>query len=185
MRLRWQLLAATLSLIVALTAASLYIVHLTVRSELQRQVSASTVASLRAFDTIRNEREQMSSRAAALVSELPILKALMSTLDAPTIQDGSKPFAQLAGSDVFVLASTTGKILALHTRQGLSVDDKIQSRVSAAIGSGSDATWWFDGQRLYWVFLKPLDVGSEQYARNVGYLVVGYEVNRTVASELS
>src|SRR3954471_4354245 len=107
MRLRWQLLAATLSLIVALTAASLYIVHLTVRSELQRQVSASTEASLKAFDAIRNEREQMSSRAAALVSELPILKALMSMspLDAPTIQDGSKPLAQLAGSDLFILTS--------------------------------------------------------------------------------
>jgi signal transduction histidine kinase len=187
MRLRWQLLAATLTLIVALTAASLYIVHLTVRSELQRQVSASTEASLKAFDAIRNEREQMSSRAAALVSELPILKALMSMspLDAPTIQDGSKPLAQLAGSDLFILTSNDGKIIALHARAGLEVDSKVQERVTTAISRENDVTWWFDGEHLYWMFQQPLVVGSEQYARNVGFLVVGYEVNHAVASELS
>jgi signal transduction histidine kinase len=187
MRLRWQLLAATLTLIVALTAASLYIVHLTVRSELQRQVSASTEASLKAFDAIRNEREQMSSRAAALVSELPILKALMSMspLDAPTIQDGSKPLAQLTGSDLFILTSNDGKIIALHTRPGLQVNDKVQERVTTAIRRENDVTWWYDGEHLYWMFQTPLVVGAEQYARNVGFLVVGYEVNYAVASELS
>jgi signal transduction histidine kinase len=187
MRLRWQLLAATLTLIVALTAASLYIVHLTVRSELQRQVSASTEASLKAFDAIRNEREQMSSRAAALVSELPILKALMSMspLDAPTIQDGSKPLAQLTGSDLFILTSNDGKIIALHTRPGLQVNDKVQERVTTAIRRENGVTWWYDGEHLYWMFQTPLVVGAEQYARNVGFLVVGYEVNYAVASELS
>ena len=187
MRLRGQLLAATLAMIVALTAASLYIVHLTVRSELQRQVGKSTEVSLQAFDTIRHERELMSSRTAALISELPILKALMTVprQDALTIQDGSKPLAQLAGSDVFILTSNSGDILALHTRPGLSVDVNVQDRVTKAINRESDSTWWFDGQHLYWVFLKPLVVGSDQYARSVGYLVVGYEVNRSVASELS
>jgi signal transduction histidine kinase len=187
MRLRWQLLAATLALIVALTAASLYIVHLTVRSELQRQVSASTEASLKAFDAIRNEREQMSSRAAALVSELPILKALMSMspLDAPTIQDGSKPLAQLAGSDLFILTSNDGKIIALHTRPGLQVNDKVQERVTTAISHENDVTWWFDGKHLYWMFQTPLVVGSDQYARSVGFLVVGYEVDHAVAAELA
>jgi signal transduction histidine kinase len=189
MRLRSQLLAATLSLIVALTAASLYIVHLTVRTELQRQVSASTEASLLAFNAIRNEREQMSSRAAALIAELPILKALMSISNdrraVPTIQDASKPFWRLAGSDVFILTSTSGEILALHSRTGLSAGGNIQARVKTAIERGTDATWWLDGEHLYWVFLKPLVIGSEQYARNAGYLVVGYEVNRNVAAELS
>jgi signal transduction histidine kinase len=174
-------------LIVALTAASLYIVHLTVRSELQRQVSASTEASLKAFDAIRNEREQMSSRAAALVSELPILKALMSMspLDAPTIQDGSKPLAQLAGSDLFILTSNDGKIIALHTRPGLQVNDKVQERVTTAISHENDVTWWFDGKHLYWMFQTPLVVGSDQYARSVGFLVVGYEVDHAVAAELA
>jgi signal transduction histidine kinase len=189
MRLRSQLLAATLALIVALTAASMYIVHLTVRNELQRQVSASTEASLLAFNAIRNEREQMSSRAAALIAELPILKALMSISDdrraGPTIQDGSKPLSKLAGSDVFILTSPTGEILALHSRTGLSSQANIQARVKTAIERGTDATWWLDGQHLYWVFLKPLVIGSEEYARSAGYLVVGYEVNRNVAAELS
>jgi signal transduction histidine kinase len=109
----------------------------------------------------------------------------MSPLDAPTIQDGSKPLAQLAGSDLFILTSNDGKIVALHTRQGLHVDDKIQERVTAAIDRENDVTWWFDGEHLYWMFQKPLVVGSEQYARNVGFLVVGYEVNRAVAVEIS
>ena len=106
-------------------------------------------------------------------------------MDAPTIQDGSKPLAQLAGSDLFILTSNDGKIIALHTRPGLEVDGKVQERVTTAIGHENDVTWWFDGKHLFWMFQTPLVVGSEQYARNVGYLVVGYEVNHAVASELA
>ena len=53
-----------------------------------------------------------------MLAEIPTLKALMTTRDAPTIQDGSTPFWRLAGSDLFLLADPGG------TRGGADVTQK-------------------------------------------------------------
>ena len=52
-----------------------------------------------------------------MLTELPTLNALMTTEHAPTIQDGSEPFWKLAGSDLFLLASTDGRALGFHVTQ--------------------------------------------------------------------
>src|SRR5882762_11574310 len=92
LRLRTQLLFATLLIICMLTVALLFIVRYTVRSELDQEVRQSTDASIRAFQSVQRQREFQLSRTAAMLAELPTLKALMTTEDALTIQDASEPF---------------------------------------------------------------------------------------------
>src|SRR5271156_3823818 len=104
LRLRTQLLVATLLIICALLGALLLIVRHTVRSEIAEGVQQSTDASLHAFENVQLERELQLSRTAALLAELPTLKAMMPLGDTPTIQDASEPFWKLAGSQLFVLA---------------------------------------------------------------------------------
>src|ERR1700719_3137972 len=114
LRLRTQLLIATLLIICALMGALLLIVRHTVRSEIARQVQQSTDASLHAFESVQKQHELELSRAAAMLAELPTLKALMTTEHALTIQDASEPFWKLAGSDLFLLAGTDGHVLGFH-----------------------------------------------------------------------
>jgi len=109
LRLRTQLLIATVLIVCTLTGALLFIVRYTVRSELDKEVKESTEASTRAFQSVQRQREFQLSRTAAMLAELPTLKALMTTEDAPTIQDGSEPFWKLAGSDLFLLARSEAK----------------------------------------------------------------------------
>ena len=110
LRLRTELLIANLLIICTLTGVILFIVRHTVRSEIDQEVRQGTDASVRAFQSVQREREVQLSRTAALLAELPPLKALMTTDDTLTIQDGSKRFWQLAGSDLFVLADPDGKV---------------------------------------------------------------------------
>ena len=122
-RLRTQLLVATLLIICGLTGALLLIIRQTLRVETQRQVRAGTDASVRAFESVQRQREQQLSRSAAMLADLPVLKAQMTTEHAPTIQDASTSWWKLAGSDLFILALPDRRVVAFHVmRSGFPVE---------------------------------------------------------------
>ena len=45
--------------------------------------------------------------------------------------------------------------------------------------------WWFGGHHLYEVFLKPIYFGPAAEDRQLGFLIVGYEIDERVASQVS
>jgi signal transduction histidine kinase len=185
LRLQSQLLISTLLIICALTGAILLIVRQTVRSQIAEQVRDSTTASLREFESVQQHLQLQLSRTAALLAELPTLKALMTTHDAPTIQDGSMPFWRLAGSDLFLLADTRGEVKALHvSRAGLDARSAGE-HLAASLQVGEDSSWWYAGGRLYWVFLRPITAGVGDNAKQLGFVTIGYEVDSTIAEQLA
>jgi signal transduction histidine kinase len=184
-RLQTQLFISTLLIICALTGAILLIVRQTVRSQIAEQVRDSTAASLREFENVQQHLRDQLSRTAALLAELPTLKALMTTRDAPTIQDGSMPFWKLAGSDLFLLADMRGKVMGLHvTREGLDAREA-GDQLSGSLKDGEDSSWWYAGGRLYWVFLRPITAGVGNNQKQLGLVAIGYEVNSTIAEQLA
>src|SRR5260370_7176760 len=113
-RLRSQLFIAALLIVLGLAGSILVFIRHTVNVEVERNIRDGTNASVRAFETVQRQRELQLSRTAAMLAELPTLKALMTTEHAPTIQDGSETFWKLAGSDLFVLAKPDREAVALH-----------------------------------------------------------------------
>ncbi|HEX4003823.1 MAG TPA: HAMP domain-containing sensor histidine kinase [Candidatus Acidoferrales bacterium] len=184
-RLRTQLLIATLLIIGLLTGALLFIVRYTVRSEIARQVQEGTDASLHAFESVQREHEIDLSRTAAILAELPTLKALMTTRDALTVQDASDSFWRLAGSDLFLLAGPDRKVLGLHVAVSGWTRVDAESALGKSLDQGEDSAWWYAHGQLYWVFLRPILAGSESEQRELGVLAVGYEVNSAVARQLA
>lgn len=185
LHLKTQLLISTLLIISALTGAMLLIVRHTVRAEIDDQVRDSVAASVRAFESVQNQRQDQLSRTTAMLAELPTLKALMTTHHAPTIRDGSLPFWQLAGSDLFLLADPTGEIMALHAKKsGLNGADVEQDLTRSLEGSG-DAAWWYADDQLYWAFIRPITAGSGSDTKELGALAIGYQVDSTVAEQLA
>ena len=185
LRLRTQLLIATVLIVCTLTGALLFIVRYTVRSELDKEVKESTEASTRAFQSVQRQREFQLSRTAAMLAELPTLKALMTTEDAPTIQDGSEPFWKLAGSDLFLLARSDGKVLGFHVKKQGWSPSVAEADLKGSAEQGEDAAWWYADSQLYWVFLRPINVGQENNRKLFGVLAVGYQVDSTVAEQLA
>lgn len=185
LRLKTQLLISTLLIICALTGAMLLIVRHTVRAEIDDQVRDSVAASVRAFESVQNQRQDQLSRTTAMLAELPTLKALMTTNHAPTIRDGSQPFWQLAGSDLFLLANTKGEVMALHAKKsGLNGAD-VEKDLTRSIEQNEDAAWWYADDQLFWVFIRPMTAGAGSDVKQFGALAVGYQVDSTVAEQLA
>jgi signal transduction histidine kinase len=185
LRLRTQLLIATLVIICALTGAVLFIIRQAVHSEISKQVHESTNASLRAFESVQRQRELELSRTAGLLAELPTLKALMVTEHALTIQDASRPFWKLAGSDLFLLANSSGRVLGFHVAKPGWTPQLAELDLNKSIEQGEDAAWWYADGQMYWVFLRPITAGTKNDQRRLGILGVGYQVDSTVAEQLS
>ena len=184
LRLQSQLLLSTLLIICALAGAILLIIRYTVRTQIADQVKYSTEASVQEFETVQRQLQLQLSRTASLLAEIPTLKALMTTQDAPTIQDGSIPFWKLAGSDLFLLANPGGRVVALDvTQKGLN-RDAAEDFLRTSLREGQESAWWYSGGRLYWVFLHPILAGSGNNATVLGLAAIGYETNSRIAEQL-
>jgi len=184
-RLRTQLLIANLLIVCSLTAAIVFIVRSKVRAEIDQQVRDSTEASVRAFKSVQRQREIELSRTVNLLAELPTLKALMTSNDAPTIQDASSPFWRLAGCDLLLVANTSGKILGFHVRKGTWNPAIAQPVLTRSLEQGEDAAWWYDSGELYWIFLRPIIAGEGAALRQRGVLALGEQVDSAVAQQLA
>jgi signal transduction histidine kinase len=185
LRLRTELFIATLLIICGLLGALLLLVRHTVKLEIAEGVRQSTDASLQAFENVQHERELQLSRTAAMLAELPTLKAVMATQHALTIQDASEPFWKLAGSQLFVLSSTDGHVFAFHVSQPGWQSNVAEADLKKSVEQGDDAAWWFGNGQLYRVFLRPILAGSESDQRQLGIIAVGYQIDSTVAQELA
>jgi signal transduction histidine kinase len=185
LRLRTQLLLATVVLITAVMGATLLLVRQTVKQEISRQVATGIAGSVRAFQNVQQQREVELSRTAATLAELPPLKAMMTTDHAPTIQDASTPFWHLAGSDLFALGRTDGQLLAFHVKDPSWTPDLAGRMMAHSVRANDAATWWYSAGRLYWVFLRPMTIGSGNEQHQLGWIAVGYQVDNTVANELA
>jgi signal transduction histidine kinase len=185
LRLRSQLFVAALLIILGITGSLLFFIRHTVDAEIHKQVKDGTDESVRAFESVQRQRELQLSRIAAMLADIPTLKALMSTQHAPTIQDGSESFWKLAQSDLFVLAKPGRSVVALHmTKPGWSVEIA-EHDLKRSTDAGEDASWWYDDGRLYWVFLHPITAGAGSTTQPLGLLAVGYQVDSAVAQQLS
>ena len=185
LRLRTQLLVATLVIICALLGSLLLIVRHTVRSEIDEGVRESTNESMRAFENVQQERELQLSRTAAMMAELPPLKALMTTEHALTIQDASEPLWKLAGSQLFLLAGTNGQVLGFHGTTPRWNTEVAEENLARSMELGEDASWWYGDGQLYRVFLRPITSGTDNERRQLGILAVGYQIDATVAEQLA
>ncbi len=184
LRLRSQLLIAALLIILGLTGSLLLFVRHTVNTEIQKSVREGTEASVRAFESVQRQREGQLSRTAAMLADLPTMKALMPA-DALTIQDASETFWRLAGSDLFVLAKPDRQVVALHMTRPEWSAATVEVDLKRSLDLEEDASWWYDDGRLYWVFLHPITSGAGSTTQQLGILAVGYQVDAAVAQQLA
>ncbi len=181
-RLRTKFLLSMILVSAGLTSLSLLLVRQTIQSQVAGEIYSDLRNSVATFQSFQREQETTLSRSADLLADLPDLRALMTTHDETTIQDGSEALWKLAGSDLFVLADPTGKIVGLHTSaQGFT---RAMAGPSLSALLQRQQRWWFGANHLFEVFLKPVYFGPAADNRVLGFLVVGYEIDPRVASQI-
>ena len=184
-RLRTKFLLSMLLISSGLTCTSLLLVRHSVQKQVRNEIFADLRNSVDTFQSFQSQREATLTRSAELLADLPNLRALMTTQHEATIQDASTGLWRLAGSDLFALADREGRLVALHTTTAGLTRDLAQQFIRNASVQDSSGQWWFGGQHLYEVFLKPIYFGPASANRQLGFLAVGYEIDDRVASEVS
>lgn len=169
----------------ALTCTSLLVVRRSVQVQVRNDIYTGLRNSVDTFRNFQRQRESMLASSADLLADLPDLRALMTTTHEATIQDGSTDLWRLAGSDLFVLADRTGRVVALHTSTAGFNRTLAQEFIAGTLDQEGSVQWWFGGAHLYQVFMKPIYFGPASAGRQLGFLALGYEIDDQVASQVA
>jgi signal transduction histidine kinase len=184
LRLHTQLLLAMLGVAIVLTIATLLAVRQSVRSEVRQQTAQGMAAAVEAFQQMQREQGAQLSRTAALVAELPTLKALMTT-DAATVQDGSLSYWKITGEDVLVLAGRDGRVLGVHANSPAMNVAAAQQMLNSLRSRDQQRGWWRVESELYNVVLQPIVAGAGVDAQSLGMIAVGRQMNTASAEQLA
>jgi signal transduction histidine kinase len=185
LRLRTKFLLSMLLISAGLTATSLLLVRRSVQSQVKKSIVNDLRNSVSTFQNFQQMRELTLTRSAELLAYQPLLRSLMTAPDEATIQDGSTSWWRLAGSDLFVLVDRSGRVVALHASTPGFTREMAQQSLGAPFDQEGSAQWWFGSQHLYQVFIKPVYFGPASEGRLLGLLVLGYEIDQTVAAQVS
>ncbi|MBZ5649138.1 MAG: HAMP domain-containing histidine kinase [Acidobacteriia bacterium] len=184
LRMRTKFLLSMLLISAGLTCTSLLLVRHSVQKQVRLEIFADLRNSVSTFQNFQRERELTLTHSAELLADLPNLRALMTTQHEATIQDASSGLWRLAGSDLFVLADRTGRVVALHTASPGLTREMAQQSFAATLSDESSGHWWSGGQHLYEVFLRPIYFGPAEENHLLGFLVIGYEIDDRMTSQV-
>ena len=164
-----------------LTAGVLVLVQARMREHVREDLVSTLRAESSATTQIEAARRAQAQQSAALIADQPILKALMSTNDRLTVEDGSESFLQTSHADLLALENRNGEMLAFHSRS----DDVPVSAVKRLLQeSTGEQDWWFAGGHLYHVSFAPIVAGSNVNQRLLGRIALGRELsNRGVFNQ--
>jgi signal transduction histidine kinase len=185
LRLQTKFLLSMLLVSIGLTVTTLLVVRHTVREQVRNEIDRDLQNSVQTFQNFQRQRQATLTHAAQLLADLPYVRASMTTRDAPTIQDASRHFWQLSGSDLFLLADSTGRVVALHGVPPEFTTQLAQTALAQTLQSAPGGHWWFGVGHLYEVFLQPIYFGAADDHTVLGYLVLGYEIDDHVTRDVS
>jgi signal transduction histidine kinase len=173
------LLVVAMAVVIAIvTGSCLLLIRHRLRAEVTKDLSQDLNHSVITFQNLQAERLGALERENSLLSELPTLKALMTSGDDLTIQDGATEFWQLSGNDLFALLDPSGRVVAVYAKSA-SADVTLRQGLKALIASPGKH-YLIDGRDLYVCSLRPLYFGSDDDGTVLGYVVSGISIERTV-----
>ena len=173
--LRTKLLVSMLAVVFFLTAAVLVLVQARMRSQVRTDLASTLRTESRVYAEIEGMRREQSQQSAELVANQSSLKALMSTNDRLTVEDGSQSILPTSHADLLILENPSGAMLALHSRGGDVTSAMVRPLLQ---GSEGEEDWWFIGGRLYAMNFVPIVAGADSEARVLGRMALGREIKR-------
>lgn len=184
-RMRTTLLVFLLLVSLGLTVITLAVVRVSVQRQIRAGLDSDLQHSLATFRNLTSQRNVMLSREAALLADLPSLKALMATGDAATIRDGGDEFWKLSGSDFFALASSDGKLYTQRTRGQPLSDAEVTAQTGSCLAHIPAPCLFFADDRLYVLTAQRLFFGPTLRGTELGFILIGYAIDAQAAREVS
>jgi signal transduction histidine kinase/ActR/RegA family two-component response regulator len=164
-----------LAVVFLLTASVLVLVQARVRTQVRTDLASTLRTESRVYAEIERLRREQSQQSAELIAGQPSLKALMSTNDRPTVEDGSLSILPSCHADVLILENPSGEMLALHAKSSDVTPVVVKPLMQS---STRDEDWWFINGHLYDVNLVAIVAGTGAEERVLGRMALGHEVRR-------
>jgi len=164
-----------LAVVFLLTASVLILVQARMQSQVRADLASTLLSQSRVFAEIDRVRGEQSRQSADLIANQPSLKALMSTNDRLTVEDGSQSILTTSHADLLILENPSGQMLALHSKSSDVTSAIVQPLMQ---DSASDEDWWFIAGHLYDVNLVAIMAGAGPEERVLGRMALGREVRR-------
>ena len=180
---RLMLVAALVLVIASITISSLLVIGHRMRQQFLEDFSKDLVHSVETFRSYEAQRQAALERENALLADLPSLRALMTTNDQRTIEDGAENFWKVSESDLFALASNDGRIMAAYTT-GTAADAELRSDLSKTFNDG-DKHYLLSGGRLFVYSTRPLYFGNETTGTVLGYVISGYAIDASFLRQIN
>jgi len=184
-RLRTKFLVSLLAISAGLTAATLFVVSYNVERRVRESLRGQLQDSFRTYQTFAQQREATMLHSAALIANLPNVRALMTTQDANTIQDESANVFKISGGDLLILANRSGAIVGLQSTSNDFSAELAASFLRHSTQREDARHWWLGNSHLYEVWLQPIYFGSPSEESQIGLLAVGHRIDDHLAQEFS
>jgi signal transduction histidine kinase/CheY-like chemotaxis protein len=184
-RLRTKFLLSLLAITAGMTAATLAVVSYNVESRVRESLRDELHDSVKTYQTFAGLREATMLRSAALLANLPNVRALMTTDDPATIQDEVPSIFQISGADLLILVNRSGQVVGLQTKSNAFSKDLAANFLRHSMPREDGRNWWLAGGHLHEVWLQPIYFGPAGQGSVIGFLAVGHEIDDHVAHEFS
>ena len=182
-RLRTKFLLSLLAISAGLTSATLLIVSYSVQKGVRESLQEDLRNSVNTYQSFAQQRESTLTRSAELLANLPNVRALMTTRDAVTIQDGAADVFRLSGSDLLLLADPAGTVVAVRSRTAGLEAGEAQQLLQRDLERGDARGWWFEDGQLYDIWIQPIYFGGTNQTL-LGFLAIGHAIDQSVAQDL-
>ncbi len=182
-RMRVLLVAAMALVIGAVTLASLLLVRRQLGIQVTDNLSRDLAHSVLTFQGLQAQRLNALERENELLADLPSLKALMTTSDQRTIEDGGIEFWKVSGNDLFALGDNQGHVVAAYA-DGSSSTVTLRADLQLLLARPA-VRYLVTGGRLYACSVRPLYFGSESSGTLLGYVISGFAIDHDVVSQVS
>jgi signal transduction histidine kinase len=171
------LLILAMSVITAgATLVSLFAIRGPLQNLIARELSADLRHSLAIFESMQAQHLAALDRENALLADLPSLKALMTTSDERTIEDGGIEFWKVSGNDLFALADRDGNVKAAYVKDA-SADAALRSDIQRLVALRK-ANFLVSSKGLFGCSVQPLYFGSQTEGALLGYVISGFAIDR-------
>ncbi len=179
-----MLLVAAMALIIgSATFGSLLIVRHRMGASVTDELVEDLARSVVTFKNLEVERQNALERENALLADLPSLKALMTTSDSRTIEDGGIEFWKVSGADLFALANSEGQVVAAYAH-GERLDKALRGDLGTVLTQPS-IRFLVSGNSLYACSVRPLYFGRKEDGTLLGYVISGFVIDRAIVSQIS
>ncbi|MGC1904819.1 MAG: ATP-binding protein [Candidatus Acidiferrum sp.] len=182
-RLRTKFLISLLAISAGLTAATLFIVSYNVEKRVREDIRVDLENSVNTYRRFERQRRDSLARSAQLLASLPNIRALMTTHDSATIQDGSAEVWRMSGTDLLLMADRGGNVLAMRTKASGFTRDAAQALLRRSLDGAEERDWWFGGGHLFEVRVQPIYFGAPGDAAALGFLAIGHEIQDRAAKD--